>query len=636
MEQASEGTALLHSGVFHPRLTGGMDTIFWQKLIRPMTQPDAPAFFLLDESVPWQRQVLGCLHDSWKEVSDEPFDYENRVRYHLSLALRLLSTQCVGGRTKVSQQEQIASERMKQMLRLVEEHYSEELTVQLIADSVALSESACLRSFRQMLGITPIQYVKQYRVEKAAELLRSTRLKTGEIGAECGFTDSICPMQRTLTSGPITSSILLFALPLMFGNLLQQMYNIADTWVVGRFLSADALAAVGSSYTLMTFLTSILLGLCMGSGAAISMQYGSGESEKIQKNIFKKFILIAGIALVLNLLVYLGLDGILWVLRVPEELTPLMKDYLLIVFLGITATFLYNYFANLLRAIGNSVVPLVFLAVSAILNVFLDLFCVIVLGCGIKGAAGATVFSQFVSGVGIGVYTLKKFPELCPRREDCRWDKQNLAAILNLSVMTSVQQSIMNFGILMVQGLVNSFGTVIMAAFAAAVKIDSFAYMPVQDFGNAFSTYVAQNYGAGQTDRIRRGIRSAGLTSALFCIFISVMVCLFAAPLMGIFIDPSQADIIAAGVHYLRIEGACYIGIGLLFLLYGYYRAVNQPGMSVVLTIASLGTRVALAYLLSATPLGVTGIWLSVPIGWALADVIGIGYYLVKHRKVTQ
>ena len=143
VEQAPEGTALLHSGVFHPRLVGGMDTIFWQKLIR----------------------------------------------YYLSLALRLLSTQCVGGRTKVSQQEQIAAERMKQMLRFVEEHYAEELTVQLIAGSVALSESACLRSFRQMLGITPIQYVKQYRVEKAAELLRSTRLKTGEIGAECGFTD---------------------------------------------------------------------------------------------------------------------------------------------------------------------------------------------------------------------------------------------------------------------------------------------------------------------------------------------------------------------------------------------------------------------------------------------------------------
>ena len=439
-------------------------------------------------------------------------------------------------------------------------------------------------------------------------------------------------MQRSLTQGPITKNILLFALPLMFGNLLQQMYNIADTWVVGRFLGADALAAVGSSYTLMTFLTSILLGLCMGSGAAVSMQYGSGETDQMRQSVFQSFVLIAGIALVLNVLVYLGMDGILWVLRVPVDLRLLMKDYLLIIFLGIVATFLYNFFANLLRAIGNSMVPLAFLAVSAILNVILDLVCVLVLHWGVKGAAGATVFSQYVSGVGIGLYTLKKFPQLCPKRADCKWDKQNLATILNLSVMTSVQQSIMNFGILMVQGLVNSFGTVIMAAFAAAVKIDSFAYMPVQDFGNAFSTYVAQNYGANQPDRIRKGIRSAGLTSALFCIVISVLVFSFAGPLMGIFIDPTQTEIIAAGVHYLHIEGACYIGIGILFLLYGYYRAVNQPGMSVILTIASLGTRVALAYLLSATPLGVTGIWLSVPIGWALADAIGIGYYLAKKR----
>ena len=265
-------------------------------------------------------------------------------------------------------------------------------------------------------------------------------------------------MQRSLTKGPITKGILLFALPLMFGNLLQQMYNIADTWVVGRFLGADALAAVGSSYTLMTFLTSILLGLCMGSGAAVSMQYGSGEEARMRQSVFQSFVLIAGMAVALNVLVYLGLGGILWVLRVPEEIIPLMKEYLRIIFLGITATFLYNYFANLLRAIGNSVVPLLFLAVSAVLNVILDLVCVLVLHWGVQGAAAATTFSQFVSGIGIGLYTLKKFPQLCPKKEDCRWDKQNLATILNLSVMTSVQQSIMNFGILMVQGLVNSFG----------------------------------------------------------------------------------------------------------------------------------------------------------------------------------
>ncbi len=438
-------------------------------------------------------------------------------------------------------------------------------------------------------------------------------------------------MERSLTQGPITKGILLFALPLMLGNLLQQMYNIADTWVVGRFLGPEALAAVGSSYTLMTFLTSILLGLCMGTGAAISMQYGSGQQDRVRQSVFQSFVVIGALTLVLNVAVYLGLDGILWVLQVPAELVPWMKDYLNIIFLGITATFLSNYFANLLRAIGNSVVPLLFLALSAVLNVVLDLVCVLGLRWGVQGAAAATTFSQFVSGIGIWVYALKRFPQLRPTREDCRWDRQNLACILNLSVMTSVQQSIMNFGILMVQGLVNSFGTVVMAAFAAAVKIDSFAYMPVQDFGNAFSTYVAQNYGAGQTQRIRKGIRSAVVTSGAFCLCISGLVCLLAEPLMCIFLDLGQTEIIAAGVHYLHIEGSCYLGIGLLFLLYGYYRAVNQPGMSVVLTIASLGTRVALAYLLSATPLGVTGIWVSVPIGWALADAIGIGYYLKHH-----
>lgn len=440
-------------------------------------------------------------------------------------------------------------------------------------------------------------------------------------------------MNHSLTQGPITRNMLLFALPLMLGNLLQQMYNLADAWVVGRFLGPDALAAVGSSYTLMTFLTSILLGLCMGSGAAISMQYGAGQQDRLRRCIFLSFGLIAVLSLVLNGAVYLGMDGILWVLRVPAEIRPLMRDYLAVVFLGILATFLYNYYASLLRAIGNSVVPLVFLAVSAVLNVVLDLGCVVGLGWGVKGAALATVAAQFVSGIGIAVYAWRCFPQLRPRREDCRWDRAALASILNLSVMTSVQQSIMNFGILMVQGLVNSFGPVTMAAFAAAVKIDSFAYLPVQDFGNAFSTFVAQNHGAHQPQRIRQGIRSAGAVSAVFCLVISGLVCVFAAPLMSIFIDPAQTQIIQAGVHYLRIEGACYIGIGVLFLLYGYYRAVERPAMSVVLTIASLGTRVALAYALSATALGVTGIWLSVPIGWALADGIGIGYYFFLQKQ---
>ena len=431
-----------------------------------------------------------------------------------------------------------------------------------------------------------------------------------------------------LTTGSITRNILLFALPLMCGNLLQQMYNIADTWVVGRFLGADALAAVGSSYTLMVFLTSVILGLCMGSGAAVSMDYGSGRADEMRRSIFLSFVLISAISLLLNVLVYVFIDPILALLRVPTDVIPLMKTYLLIIFAGIAATSLYNYCASVLRAIGNAVVPLLFLAVSAVLNVALDLCFVIVLRLGVGGAAFATVLAQFVSGIGILLYTLLRFPDLRPKKDDCRCSRKALGRILNLSLMTCLQQSIMNFGILMIQGLVNSFGTVIMAAFAAAVKIDSFAYMPVQDFGNAFSTFVAQNFGAGKSDRIRRGMRSACCTSAVFSLVISLLVVLFAKPLMSIFIDPSETAIIAAGVTYLRIEGACYLGIAILFLLYGYYRAVNKPLMSVILTVASLGTRVALAYALAPLPaVGVIGIWAAIPIGWALADAIGIGYY---------
>ena len=190
VEQAETGDALLHSGVFHPRLIGGMDTIFWQKLVHPLLQPGAPAFFLLDEADDGQKAVLCHLREVWDAVAQEVFDYENQARYHLSAAVHLLGMQCEGGKTKVSQQEQIAAQRMKQMLRFVEEHYAEELNVERISDCVALSESACLRSFRQLLGITPIQYVKQYRIEKAAELLLSTSMKIGEIGADCGFSDT--------------------------------------------------------------------------------------------------------------------------------------------------------------------------------------------------------------------------------------------------------------------------------------------------------------------------------------------------------------------------------------------------------------------------------------------------------------
>ena len=436
------------------------------------------------------------------------------------------------------------------------------------------------------------------------------------------------PQKTDLTTGPITGTMLRFALPMILGNLLQQFYNVADTLIVGQFLGSTALAAVGSSYTLMTFLTSILLGMCMGSGAVFSIRFGEGDRARLKNSLSLSFLMIAAFTVVMNLAVFLLIDPMMGLLQVPEEVYPLMRSYLWVIFWGIGGTFLYNYFACLLRAIGNSATPLLFLGISAVLNIALDLVFVVVVPWGVAGAAFATSLSQWVSGLGLLAFTLVKMPQLRPSRQDVRWEKDRVLEIARFSLLTCVQQSVMNFGILMVQGLVNSFGTVVMAAFAAAVKIDSFAYMPVQDFGNAFSTFIAQNYGAKRMDRVRRGIKSAVVSSVVFALLISVLVFAFAKPLLLLFVKPEETEILAVGVQYLRIEGAFYFGIGILFLLYGLYRAIERPGMSLVLTVISLGTRVALAYILSAIPaIGVVGIWWSVPIGWALADVTGVLYY---------
>lgn len=314
-----------------------------------------------------------------------------------------------------------------------------------------------------------------------------------------------------------------------------------------------------------------------------------------------------------------------------------MRDYLWIIYWGIGFTFLYNYFAALLRAVGDSVSPLLWLACAAVLNIGLDLLFILRFNWGIEGAAAATVISQAVSGIGLGIHTIVTRHGMLPSRQECRVDWKVLKTIAAFSSLTCIQQSVMNLGILAVQGLVNSFGTVIMAAFAAAVKIDSFAYMPVQEFGNAFSTFIAQNYGAGRKDRIRQGTVRAVLIMSAFSIAVSTIVFIGAVPLMQVFVSGRETEIIRAGAEYLKIEGAFYIGIGLLFILYGYYRAVCLPGMSVILTVLSLGTRVALSYILAPIPgIGETGIWWSIPAGWALADLIGIIYYFhLRHRQAA-
>lgn len=434
-----------------------------------------------------------------------------------------------------------------------------------------------------------------------------------------------------LTTGSPTKKMLAFALPIFVGNIFQQIYSMSDTIVVGRFLGKEALAAVGASSALVIFLNAILIGLCMGSGVLFAELFGAKKYDDLSIAISTTAIFVFVITMVICISGIVFLDPLIRAFQVPEPAIALSKDYLRIIFAGLPFMFLYNLAAAILRAAGDSRTPLVFLIVASLINVAFDFILVLYTGLGVKGPAWSTFAAQLCSGVPLFLYAIKKLNFLKFR---LRFEKAMFQKVAKYSVMTSLQQSIMNFGILLVQGLVNSFGVVAVAAFTAGVRIDTFAYMPAQDFGNAFSTYIAQNKGAMKESRIRQGFRSAMLCATVFCGVITAVVLLFAPQLIGLFV-PGDAAVIAAGATYLRVEGIFYILIGYLFLYYGFYRGMGHFNTSIVLTVISLGTRVVFSYAMVWLGLGLHSIWWSIPIGWALADVAGFIHYRKLKKQTT-
>lgn len=437
-----------------------------------------------------------------------------------------------------------------------------------------------------------------------------------------------------MTTGSASKKILLFSFPIFLGNVFQQIYGLSDAFVVGRFLGTAPMASIGASSALIIFINSILIGLCMGSGILFSALYGSRCYEKLSSAISTSAIFILIMTCIISLLSALCLHPLLLLFQVPEEAMPLAKEYLLIILAGLPFMALYNIGAAVLRSIGDSKTPLIFLILASVINVAFDFILVLWIPMGVRGPALSTFAAQLLSGVPLCIYTIKKLDFL---KLHLHFEKAMFRSVAQYSIMTSLQQSIMNFGILLVQGLVNSFGVVAMAAFSAGVRIDAFGYMPAQDFGNAFATYVAQNKGARKEERIRKGFRSAILCTTAFCFVITVTVWAFAPQLIAIFL-PDDAAAIIVGAQYLRIEGAFYILIGYLFLYYALYRGLGHFRTSIVLTIISLGIRVCLSYLLVWLDLGLNSIWWSIPIGWAVADLAGYGRYryLKRNKKILQ
>jgi len=433
---------------------------------------------------------------------------------------------------------------------------------------------------------------------------------------------------KDMTKGNPTKIILFFAFPMLLGNIFQQLYNMVDSIVVGKFVGKEALAAVGSSFMLMNFFSAIIIGLCMGTSVVLSQYFGAGDYTKLRKSISTAFIFMLLLTIIMSLTTIIFTKPMLMIMKTPKEILNSSTNYLQIIFGGLIFTFLFNFSSAVLRSVGDSKTPLYFLILASIINIILDFLFVINFNMGVIGVAIATVIAQGVSSLLCLVYAFVKLPVIRIKAKEFVFDRALFSMIKKYSLLTALQQSIMTFGMVCVQGLVNSFGTDTMAAFTAAGKVDSLAYLPVQDFGNAFATYVAQNKGAGNFERIKIGVKSAVRTIIVFCIISSTVILLSSKHLMQIFVSSNEVKVIHIGIQYLSVISVFYVLIGFLFMFYGYFRGMGNLKTSIVLTIVSLGTRVSMAYFLSSFPkIAEKGIWWSIPLGWALADMLGLYIY---------
>ena len=423
--------------------------------------------------------------------------------------------------------------------------------------------------------------------------------------------------------GPILKPLLIFAIPVLISNIFQQCYNLADTIIVAYFLGDSALAAIGACASIYDLLVGFALGIGSGLSVVTARSYGAGDRELLKKSVAVSLIIGLVTSVAISVLAQLILRPLLTVLNTPADILEDSYRYISSITQYTIVMFAYNLFASLLRAVGDSVMPLVFLILSSVLNIVLDIVFIAQFSMGVAGAAYATVISQAISALLCAVYLLKKVPLLLPEKRHFQFDRLLYFEMLGQGLSIGFMNSIVSAGTVVLQYGINGFGTLIIAGHTAARKLYGFFTMPFGALAQSVSTFVAQNRGAGRMDRVRRGFLTASAMSLSFCAVVSALVAVFARPLLCLFIDPAAAQVLDIGVGYLRSEGLCYVGIGMLFLLYATWRGLEKAGMSVVLTIISLGLRVLLAYTFAPT-LGLHAIWWAIPIGWLAADITGL------------
>lgn len=441
---------------------------------------------------------------------------------------------------------------------------------------------------------------------------------------------------KDMTTGKEWKVIVGFVIPMLIGNVFQQMYNMVDSIIVGRYLGKEALAAVGTSFPILFLVLSLIMGITMGSGVLIAQYYGAKNMEQLRKTLDTTNIVMSIGAIILTIICLIFSDKILMLLSTPKEVFDMSKEYLNIIFIGLFPVFGYNTLSSILRGIGDSKSPLYFLIVAVIVNIILDIVFIRYMGLGVAGAAWATVIAQSCSFI-FAILSLNKMGDTFKIRfRNLKFDKSILRLILKIGLPTSIQQVCVSLGMMAIQGLVNGFGPVTMAGYNAASKIDTFATMPMMNFSAAISTFVGQNIGAQKIDRVKKGASSTLMISTGLSIVTAIIIYFVAEPLVSLF--TTDKEVIQAGVQYLRIVPIFYFAFNILFVTSGAVRGAGYSIPPMICAIlATLIVRVPVAYYFAGS-MGPKGIWLSAGAGWSTGAILNYAYYKFKdwHNTAPQ
>ena len=429
-------------------------------------------------------------------------------------------------------------------------------------------------------------------------------------------------MLRDMTQGSPAKLIWAFSVPMFIGSIFQQLYNMVDAIVVGRFVGPNALAAVGTSFPIIFFMISVVLGMTMGSGVVISQFFGAKDMVRTRRAVVTALSFQLVFAAFLGALGVLLSRPLLLLLNTPDVILGDATAYMQIFFGGILFMFAYNALAGILRSLGDSKTPLYFLIVSSLLNVALNIYFVVELGLGVRGVAWATLIAQGVSSVLTFGYIYTRVPLLRFTRAELVFDWSIFWTMVRIGAPSSLQQALASVGMMAVQALVNSFGPITIAAFTAASRMDSFAMIPIMNFGMAVSTFTGQNIGADRLDRVTEGLKATLMMVIVSCLIVSVLVFTAGGYMISLFMTGDQPEIMAQGIDYMRTVSLFYAVFGALMVLNGVLRGAGDAWVPTVTTMTSLAIRVASAYVLVNTALGHRGIWWSIPIGWSVAVLV--------------